>query len=77
MWGRIPKFDILLHAKSEKKKLSNWICTPIIFKNPIKTCFYIKKFMSGAFGLYIYFLFEKQAFNGLLKVIDIQILFEG
>ena len=29
--------------------------------------------MSGAFGLlYIYSLFEKQAFNGLLKVIGIQ-----
>ena len=32
--------------------------------------------MSGVFGLYIrYFLLKKHAFNGLLKVIGIQILF--
>ena len=32
--------------------------------------------MWGVFGfLYIYFLFEKQAFNGLLKVSGIQIYF--
>ena len=43
---------------------------PIIFKNPLKTCFSLRNillpFVSGAFGLLFIFLFEKQAFNGLL-----------
>ena len=69
-------FDILLNAKSEKV-IGNTFCTPIIFKNPLKTCFFIKKYTfynlrRVRFDCNIYFLFEKQAFNGLLKVIGIQ-----
>ena len=30
-------FDILLHNKSEKKVIGNWLYTPKIFKNPLKT----------------------------------------
>ena len=36
-------FDILLHAKSEKKVIGNQICTPIIFKNPLKNSFFFIK----------------------------------
>ena len=35
-------FDILLHAKFEQKVIVNYICTPIIFKNPLETVFFIK-----------------------------------
>ena len=51
------------------------ICTPIICKNPLKLVLSLRnillQFVSGAFGCNIYFLFEKQAFNGLIKVIGL------
>ena len=53
-------FDILLQAKYDKS------CKPIIFKNPLKTCFFIKKytykFVSVAFGLSYIFLIRKTNF---------------
>ena len=32
-------FDILLHAKSEQKVIGYVSCTPITFKNPLKSGF--------------------------------------
>ena len=54
-------FDILSQAKSEQK---------LIFHQEI----YLLQFISGLFGFYIiyFFLFEKPAFNGLLKLSGIQ-----
>ena len=47
-----------------------------IFKNPLKTMFSIRnKLLQFVLGVWIvdgYFLFEKETFNGLLKVIGIQ-----
>ena len=61
--------NVLLYTKSEQKKIGIKISTPIIFKNPLKPDFLIRnillQFVSGMYG---YFLFEKQTFNGLLKV---------
>ena len=54
--------------------------TPIIFKNPLKKQFFGKKklyllhiriFIRRVWIVIGYFLFEKQAFNELLKVIGI------
>ena len=67
-------FIVLLHTKSEQKVIGNWFYTPIIFKNSLKTCFFNKKYSFaicvGCVMIVIgYFLFEKEALNGLLKVI--------
>jgi hypothetical protein len=65
--------NVLLHTKSEQKVISNYICTPIIIKNPLKPGFSIRNiFCVGR--VIVYFLLEKQTFNWLLKVIGIQIL---
>ena len=56
-------FDIFLHAKFEKKIIVNQICTPIIFKNPLKTCFFIKKYTFticvGCVWIVIYISYSK------------------
>ena len=49
--------------------IDNRFCTPITFKNPLKTDFPVRIYFNNLTG---YFLFEKQAFNGLLKFIGIQ-----
>ena len=55
-------------------------CAPIVFKNLLKTGFSIRnillQFVSGVYFFLVigYFLFEKEAVNGLLKVIGIQII---
>ena len=63
--------NVLLLTKSEKKN-----CTPIIFKNPLKSGFYKKYTFTICVGcvlvVILFFLLEKQTFNGLLKVIGIQ-----
>ena len=37
--------DILLHAESEQKRIGNQFCTPIIFKNPLKTWVSLKNIL--------------------------------
>ena len=68
-------FNVLLHTKS-KQKVYNWFCVPTIFKNPLKSGFLIwnifLQFMWGVFG---YLSFQKQTYNGLLKDIGLQIMF--
>ena len=54
-----------MHTKSEQKIIGNWFFAPIFFKNSLKTGFPIRIVIR-------YFLFEKKAFNGLLKVIGLQ-----
>ena len=66
-------FNVLLHTKSEHKVIL-FFCAPIIFKNQLK---YDKKYTItiyvGRVWIVIgYFLFEKQSFNGLRKVIGMQ-----
>ena len=64
-------FSVILHTKSDLKVIGNWFCEPINFKNQ-KYNFTI---CEGCVGIVIwYFLFEKEAFNELLKVIGIQTL---
>ena len=49
------------------------VCAPIIFKNRFFNKNYTFTICVGSVSIVIgYFLFEKQAFNGLLKVIGIQ-----
>ena len=68
----ILAFDVLLRIESKQKAIGNWFCAPIIFKNPLKPGFTI---CVGRVWIVIrYFLFEKHAFNKLLRVIGIQIL---
>ena len=47
--------NVLLHTKSEQKVIGISICTPIIFKDPLKPGFSIRnivlQFVSGVFGL--------------------------
>ena len=66
-------FNVLINPKSKQKMIGNWFCELIIFKNMLKPGFSIRnillQFLSGVFG---YFLFDRQAFIGLLKVIGIQ-----
>ena len=54
-------FDILLHAKSEKSDKK--VCTPIILKNLLKTCFLIKKYTFtvcvGCVWILIYISYSK------------------
>ena len=38
-------FDILLHAKSDQKVIENLFCTPIMFKNPLKTGFALRNIL--------------------------------
>ena len=69
-------FYILLHATSEQKRKSNYFCTLIIFKSLLKTGFSLRKILitilcQVCLDCNVYFLFEKQAFSGLLKVINI------
>ena len=72
----ILAFNVLLHIKSKQKVIGNWFCAPIIFKNPLNTGF--STICVGRVCIVIrYFLFEKHAFNGLLKVISIQNIFKG
>ena len=59
--------------------IGNWFCAPIIIKNLLKPGFNNKYTCTICFVcVWIvigYFLFKKQTFNGLLKVIGIQIHF--
>ena len=66
----------LLHTKSQQNVIVNLLCTPKIFKNPLKPGFSIRnkllQFVSGVFGLKQDISHsEKQTYNGLLKVIGI------
>ena len=54
----------LLHTKSGQK--GNWFCAPITFKN-------LLSFIRKTQIVKVYFLFEKQSFNELLKVIGMQL----
>ena len=73
-----------LHTKSEQKGIGNKFCTPnkpIIFKNRLKPGFSIRnillQFMLGVIlDCKCYRIFEKQTFNGLLKVIGIKKLLQ-
>ena len=71
-------FNVLLHTKSRQQVIGNWFCTTIIFKNPLKTGFSIRNIPITICVVRVwivtgYFLFEKQTFDGLLKIIGIQI----
>ena len=55
-----------MHTKSEQKGIGDWFCA--IVKNVFTICF------GRVWIIMRYFLFEKQAFNRLLKVIGIQML---
>ena len=73
------EFLTLLYTKSLQKIIDNYFCASIIFKNSLKTGFN-KKFtfticVGRVWVIIGYFLLEKQTFNGLLKVIGIQIVF--
>ena len=73
---KFPGFNILLHTKSEQKVIGNSFCAPIIFKKSFKNLFFNKKytFTICVWRVWIvigYILFEKQTYNGLLKVIGI------
>ena len=81
MWVEFLTFNILLYTKSVPNVIGDWFCTPKMFKNPIKTGFSVRNilFTICFWCLWIvneYFLFEKQAFHGLLKVIGIQNIFQ-
>ena len=74
-WGQILNFNDLFHTISEPKGIGNWFCAPIIFRNPLKTLFFNKKYTIticvGCVWIVIgYFLFEKEAFNRFLKAIE-------
>ena len=66
-------FNVLLRIKTEQKIM-------LIFKNPLKVGFSLKYtftiFVGRVWVVMGNFLFEKLAFNGLLKVISIQRLFQ-
>ena len=68
-----------IKMKQRVTTIANWICTPIIFKNPLKTCFFIKKYTFticvGCVWIVIYISYSKYkllTFNGLLRVSGIQ-----
>ena len=68
-------FNVFLHTKSEQNVIGNWFCAPIIFIKSVKKRFFNKKYTCTIcvdcvnFRIVIrYFLFKKQALNGLLKV---------
>ena len=66
-----------MYIKSKQKVIGDWFCTPIIFKYALKTGFSIRNLLiticvMGVWIVIKYFLFEKQTFNGLLKIIGIQ-----
>ena len=81
-------FNVLLHTKSEQKVIDNCFCAPKIFKDPLKTGFSVRHTLLQSSSRIFYnlwwvvwivigcFLFEKQTFSGLLKVIGIQITFQ-
>ena len=65
-------YDVLLHTKIKQKVIGNWFCTPIICKTPLINKKYTFTICVGGVWIVIrYFLFEKQAFKGLLKIIGI------
>ena len=73
-------FNVLLHTKFEQKVIGIRFCAPIIFNNSFKTQFFIRNILiticvKRVWIVIRYFLFEKQATNGLLKVIGIQNIF--
>ena len=65
-------FNVLLHTKSEQKVIGKCF-VHLYFSKSVKNRFFNKKY---TFTIYVerlwivigYFLFEKQAFDGLLKV---------
>ena len=66
-----------MYTESEQKVIGNWFYAQIIFKNPLKTVFFNKKYnftiCVERFWIVIwYYLFEKDAFNMSLKVIGIK-----
>ena len=61
-------FNVLLHAKTQQKVVGHYI-----FKNPLKPGFSIL-IMSGVLDCNKIFLIRKTGFNGLLKVIGIEII---
>ena len=63
-------FNVLLHTYSEQKVIDNLFCAPIIFKNPKKYTF--TNCVECVWIVIAYFLFEKQTYNRLLKVIGIE-----
>ena len=69
---------ILLHIKAVPNVIGNLFCTPI-FKNPRKTgvsiryAYIVYKLCLSCNRIFSYRKNEKQAFNGLFKVICIQI----
>ena len=73
MWVGVQylTFEILLHAKSEQKVIGNQFCTPILIKASFGLRNMLLTICIGCVWIVIYFLFEKQAFYGLLKVIGI------
>ena len=54
-WIEYLTFDILLQAKSEQKVIDISFCTPINFKNQLKTVFHLEiiyyNLVSVVFGL--------------------------
>ena len=72
MWGvEFLAFNVLLHPKSEQKVMG--ICTPISLKKSVQNKKNTFTICVGCVLIAIgHFLFEKQIFNGLLKVIVIQ-----
>ena len=75
---KVQNFNVCLSCHITQKVIWNWFCTPKIFKNTIKLDFSIRNILSTIcvgrdWIVKEYFLLEKQAFGGLLKVIGIQI----
>ena len=69
MWGEFLSFDIFFHTKAWPKLIGNWFCTPIISKNPIKTCFW--KVICVCVCVWIetvYLLLENQALMRFVKI---------
>ena len=70
-------FNVLLYTKSEQKGICNSFCIREIFNNPLKNRFFNQKYTFTfcdwrLWNVIRYFLIEKQAFKGLLKVIGLQ-----
>jgi hypothetical protein len=66
-------FNVLLYTNYEQKVISNQCYTPIILKNRVLNKKYTFTICVGRVWIVGgYFLFVKQTFNGLLKVINIK-----
>ena len=72
-------FNVLLHIESERRVIGNWFCEIKIFKYSLKNSFSMRNILiticvgRDKIVIYRYFLFKKEAFNVVLKIIAVQI----